>query len=142
MKDGGDLDGEELHGVAAAQPVADDFVRVIGVFSHKRAHRSQRLLFHGVKADFAFRFPGRGHEFADGVKYHFELGVVFLFQGRQFAGEVGMGGEDLAKLNKGTDDINAHGDGSWAAKDVGSHERAVFGKGVGRVFSVLAATRL
>jgi hypothetical protein len=84
-----------------------------------------------VEANFAVRFAGLGHEFADSVKHLFELRVVSFFQCRQFAGEVGMSGHELTKLNKGANDIDAHRDSPGAVDDVRGHERTLFGEGVG-----------
>ena len=41
----------------------------------------------------------------------------------------GVGGKVLAHFDESADDINAHGDGTGAVEDVGSHKRAVLGEG-------------
>jgi len=44
----------------------------------------------------------------------------------------GVGGNVLAHLDEGTDDIHAHGHGARAVEDVGCHEGVVFGKSKGQ----------
>lgn len=51
----------------------------------------------------------------------------------------GVGGEVLAHFDEGTNDVHAHRDGAGAVEDVGGHEGAVFGEGVGQSAAATAA---
>jgi len=55
---------------------------------------------------------------------------------------VRIGGDVLAHLDEGADDIEAHGNRPGAVEDGGGHDGAVLGEGPGKVLSVLAAPGL
>ena len=63
----------------------------------------------------------------EGVVVLEELGIDL----GEFFQDVGLGHEELALLDEGTDDIDAHFDGFRAVQDVRGHQRPVFGEGVG-----------
>ena len=100
----------------------------------------------GTKSDLAFRLgrwrPKEWLEFApDNLQ-----GFVVLQQGvidfSQTFKDVGIGGDLLAHLDKGANDVEAHGDSPGAVEDRGGHNGAVLGEGPRQVFSVLSASGL
>jgi len=56
-----------------------------------------------------------------------------LLQVGQFAGEFGMTGQHLAKLNKGAHDHNVDLHGALAPQHAGEHSNALLGEGVRQI---------
>jgi len=67
------------------------------------------------------------------------VGIDSLFELRELPGQLLMGGKELAELHEGADHVNANLDGSRTVQDIGGHDGAVLGEGVGEVFAVRAA---
>ena len=76
----------------------------------------------------------RFEEIADGFVVAFEAALEF----GEFAGKLAVTGEQLAELNEGTNDRDAHGDGARAAEDAGEHGDALFGEDAGRLATAAA----
>jgi hypothetical protein len=73
-------------------------------------------------------------------------GIVVLEQHGVHLGEplehIRLGQHDLALLDEGTHNVDAHFDGVRAVEDIGRHQRAVLGEGKGQVFAVPSSASL
>ncbi len=75
----------------------------------------------------------RGHKFPDGVEDHLEPGVVFLFQGFQFARQVRMGSQNPAHTDKGSHDLDVYRNRPGGVENAGEHGHPLLREGVRRV---------
>ena len=67
----------------------------------------------------------------DGGLVGVEAGGEFLFEGSELAGEAARVGERGAHRDERTDHEDAYLDGLRAVEEIGGHDGAVFGEGVG-----------
>jgi len=123
--------------VGGERPVGTD-LKFTGVLSVRRARFQSvtRGFFFGVESDLGLRRSGRRSqerlEFlpddAEGIVVPEELGIHL----REFFQNFGLRHGRFALFDERPDDIHAHLDGLGTVEDVGSHEGAVFGEGVGK----------
>lgn len=94
------------------------------------------------KADAAAGLVGRAHELADGLEDRAKLLVIFAFEFIQAAGQVAVGGEDFAQLDRtglgGAHDGDVDLNGAGAAENAGEYGDALLGEGVGAVTATAA----
>ena len=71
----------------------------------------------------------RRHQLADGIKDHFELGIVFSLQGFKFTSQFSMRSEHLSQADKSAHDLNIDLDCAFTPKDAGKHRHPLLGEG-------------
>ncbi len=92
-----------------------------------------------VEAEFfIWDFVG-GDELINGVEDDLEVLIVFFLKFFDFFSEELVGLHQRAELNESAHDGDVDLDGSGRTKHGGKHGNALFGEGVGEVFSVLSA---
>jgi hypothetical protein len=80
------------------------------------------------------------HELPDGGENGGDLLVVLgellveaRLELRESPGELAVGAQQLAQLHEGAHDIDTHLHRTGAVEDGGGHDRAVLGKGIGKI---------
>ncbi len=83
-----------------------------------------------MKPDFLPLSCRRGHQLADSIEDHSELGVIFPLKIIQPARQLGVTGQPLAQPDERAHHEDAHLHGPRASEHIRRHQRAVFGEGI------------
>lgn len=97
---------------------------------------SSGLLKIGRKSDATALRNLRLHELANGRENggdRFVMPLELALEFVQLAGKLGIGSQQLAKLDERAHDVEAHFDSTWAVEDSGGHNGAVLGEREGVV---------
>src|SRR5947209_1009000 len=106
---------------------------VIAKIDNAIAARQVVLLLMRMKPDLTFWFFRWRHQFADRIEDDLKLGVVFLFQCREFAGKIGIGEKHLTQADECAHDRDVHVHGAFAAQNAREHRHALLGEGVRQI---------
>lgn len=91
-----------------------------------------------IKSNLRLRLDRRFHELLDCLKDDSKFAVMLFFKRIKPSGQVLIGGDHFAQLDEGPHDGDVDLDGAFAMQDAGKHGDALLGKGVRRIFDVLA----